>query len=363
MPNTDGDPLVSARPIIRLDGADNDALAQGLLALMVEEATEGLYRCEATFGNWGARGDEVDYLYFDRDTLDFGRRLAVRVGEGGTEAEIFDGQITGLEAEYPQARPPEIVVRAEDGLRNLRMTRRTRSFESVTDSDVIRQIASEHALQAEVDIDDLAHYVLAQVNQSDLAFVRQLARAVDAEVWVTADLLHVQARGRRETSDLTLSYGQELLAFSVLADLAKQRTSLTVSGWDVTQKQSIVHTATESAIQPELNGRSSGSSILQSAFGGRAEQIVHRVPTTTEEAHTMADAAYRQMARRFLTGHGVCRGDGRLRVGSAVTLQGLGTLFDGGYYVTEVRHTYNATDGYRTAFRVERPGLGDKVER
>ena len=363
MANIDRSRWYSARPVIRLAGADNEALGQGLLALMVVETTEGLYRCEATFGNWGAQDDGGDYFYLDRATLDFGRRLSVQVGEGGTEAEIFEGLITGLEAKYPQAGPPEIVVLAEDRLQDLRMTRRTRSFESVTDSDVIHQIASEHGLHTDVDIDDTAHHVLAQVNQSDLAFVRQLARAADAEVWVAEDTLHAQARGRRETSELTLTYGRKLLAFSVMADLAQQRTSLTVSGWDVTQKESLAHTATESTIQQELQGRSSGSSILQSAFGERAEQIVHRAPITTEEAHAMADAAYRQMARRFLTGQGVCKGDGRLRVGSAVTLQGLGTLFDGGYYVTEVQHTYNATEGYRTAFRVERPGLGNKVER
>ena len=28
-----------------------------LTSLIVEETTEGLYRCEATFGNWGTHGD------------------------------------------------------------------------------------------------------------------------------------------------------------------------------------------------------------------------------------------------------------------------------------------------------------------
>ena len=39
-------------------------------------------------------------------------------------------------------------------------------------------------------------------------------------------------------------------------------------------------------------------------------------------------------------------------------IAGLGSLFDGDYYVVRVRHTYNLADGYRTEFDVERPGLG-----
>jgi hypothetical protein len=41
-----------------------------------------------------------------------------------------------------------------------------------------------------------------------------------------------------------------------------------------------------------------------------------------------------------------------------VKLQGLGALFDGQYYVCEVRHTFDGQNGYCTHFAVERPGLG-----
>jgi len=75
-------------------------------------------------------------------------------------------------------------------------------------------------------------------------------------------------------------------------------------------------------------------------------------------ARSMAEASYRSRARRFVTGSALADGDARLRAGVTVTLSGLGSLFDGDYYVVRVRHTYNLTDGYRTEFDVERPGLG-----
>jgi phage protein D len=350
--------LYSARPSLLLDGQEEAGLGDGLLTLLVEETTEGLFRCEATFGNWGTANGGVDFLYFDRRVLDFGRSLAVQVGEGETEAQIFEGRIMALEAHYPQSRPPEIMALAEDRFQDLRMTRRTRSFEDVTDSDVVQQVASQHGLQSDIDVNGPSHRVLAQVNQSDLAFLRGRARAIDAEVWIEGNTLHAQARGRRDAGDVTLTHGLGLIEFTVLADLAGQCSSLTVSGWDVAAKESIEYEATPSAISAELNGHQSGSSVLSSAIGERAESIVHMVPRTLQEAQFLAEAHYRAKVRRFVAGRGVAEGDGRIRVGAHVTLQGLGALFDGEYYVTQARHTFTAQDGYRTYFSVERPGLG-----
>lgn len=140
--------------------------------------------------------------------------------------------------------------------------------------------------------------------------------------------------------------------FRATADIACQRTSVAVSGWDVEAKDSLDEESGEAAIQPELNGGSSGSRILQDRFVRRVDRLVHQVPLSAQEARTLADAHYRRMARRFVRGHAVAEGDGRLRVGSRVTMRGLGPLFDGEYYTCEVRHSFDAVNrtGFRTSF-------------
>ena len=348
----------TARPAVQVDGQDAPDLSDGLLTLLVEETTAGLYRCEATFGNWGTGNGDVDFLYFDRRLLDFGKPFGVTAGAGEGAREIFNGRIMALEAHYPQTRPPEIVVLAEDRFQDLRMTRRTRTFEDLSDQEVIEQIAAEYSLRTELDIDGPTHRVLAQVNQSDLAFLRERARAIDAELWLDDETLNVQARSRRDAGTISLTYGQGLIAFSVLADLAEQRTSLAVSGWDVAAKETIEHEADVSTIQSELNGHQGGAAVLERALGPRAERIVHMAPFTGQEAEYLAQANYRRTCRRFVTGRGVAEGDGRIRVGAHVELDGLGTLFNGEYTVTAARHTFNGQDGFRTTFTVERPGIG-----
>jgi phage protein D len=242
------------------------------------------------------------------------------------------------------------------------MTRCTRTFEDVSDEDVIRQIAQEHGLSPDISIQGPTYKVLAQVNQSDLAFLRERARSINAELWVEDKVLFAHSRTDRASKlgdPIDVIYGVNLFSFSVRADLAHQCTELGIAGWDVAAKDAIEETANESAISAELNdGETSGGSVLQQAFAERKERIVHMTPFTSDEARTFAQARYRERARCFVTGEGVADGDARIRVGTTLRLNGLGPLFNGKYYASRVRHTYDGTYGFRTEFEVERPGLG-----
>jgi phage protein D len=349
--------IASARPTFTVDGETKEGLAEDLMAMRVEETTDGLYACEVTLSNWGPQSNgEVGFAYLDRELLDFGTTLKIEALAGEERQTIFEGRVTGLESQVPGTEAPSVVVLAEDRLQDLRMTRRTRTFEDVSDRDVAQQIADDHNLDTDFDLDGPTHRVLAQVNQSDLAFLRDRARAADAEVWVEGKTLHVQARSRRDAGELTLSAGKALHAFTGRADLAHQQTEFTVSGWDAEAKESIAETADESAIQSEVNGGLSGASALEDALGARTEQMVHTAPATVPEARAVAEATFRQQARRFVEARGTAEGDARLRVGAQVEMGGVGGLFEGsGYTVTEVRHTFNLDDGYRTHFTAQRP--------
>ena len=359
MPDSGGAPgIYSSRPKISIDGREEASLAQQLQALFVEETVEGLYRCEATFSNWGPRDGRVGFLYFDRDTLEFGKSLKIEMGAGDAAGALFEGRMTGIEGRFAGARPPEVLVLAEDRLQDLRMTRRTRTFENVSDADVVRQVAQAHSLRADVDFSGPTHRVVAQVNQSDLAFVRQRARAAGAEVWVDGDTLKAKARTSRGAPRLTLTYGQGLLELAVLADLAHQASGFTVAGWDVSSKRAVSHRAGASVVQAELDGGDAGASVLDGTLGSRDQQVVHDHPVSEEEARALAEAHYAATARRFVVGNGVAEGDARLRVGAELELKEVGPLFEGKYVVTRVRHTFDAAAGFRSAFTAERASLG-----
>ena len=346
--------LKESRPTIVVDNELNGPLGGGLLTLMIVENTNGLYRCEAKFGNWGEKNSTTDFLYFDRSVLDFGKDFEIKLGNDS----IFKGKIMGLEGNFPEGQSPEISVLAEDRFQDLRMTRRTRTFTDVSDADVIKQIATDHGLTPEVDVPGPTYKVLAQVNQSDLAFIRDRARSIDAEVWMSDKTLHAKAHTGRNGDKLQMTYGNQLREFNVLADLAMQRTSVAVNGWNISNKAAMQFEATDAAISSELNGDTSGVSILQSALGERKEALAHTVPLNDQEAQHEAEAFFRMSARRFVVGHGIAETNKSLRAGSQLDLQGLGPLFNGKYYVAEVKHIFDSTKGLRSEFRSERVGIG-----
>ncbi|HEY6000576.1 MAG TPA: contractile injection system protein, VgrG/Pvc8 family [bacterium] len=346
--------LRSARPALLVGGRESSALEGGLIDLAIHESVEGLYRCEALFNNWGATAGGTGYLYFDRRILEFGKRFEVRLA-GDT---LFDGRIMALQAEFPEGAPPRVRVLAEDRLQDLRMTRRTRSFADASDADVVSQIARDHGLTPRTDISGPVHKVLAQVNQSDLAFIRERARAVGAEVWVDDTTLGVAPRAQRRRSGLRLVHGAKLREFAVVADLAGQCTELAYGGWDVAAKAAVKGAADATILRGELGTDESGAAVLRAAVGDRAQTIAHGVPHNAVEARARAESHFRALARRFVVGRGVAEPDARLRVGASVELQGLGPLFNGTYYVSETHTLFDGANGLRTAFAGERPGLG-----
>lgn len=346
--------LASARPKFFVGGEESTSLVGGLNYLLIVEKTDGLYRCEAKFGNWGPKDDKIDFLYFNRDILDFGKDFQVKIDKD----EIFKGKIFALEADFPEGKSPTITVLAEDALQNLRMTRRTRSFEDSSDEDIFRKIAQDHGLTSSINITSPTHKIVAQVNQSDLAFMRERARSIDAEIWVKDKELNVKTRSNRGQEKLQMKYGAQLREFCVIADLANQRTSVTASGWDVSAKETIKKEASDSAISSELGSDESGIGILKNAFGERKESIVHNAPVIGQEAQNVADSFMKTIARQFVVGRGTAEPNAKLKVGSRIELDGLGKLFNGKYYVSEIAHIFDNAKGFRTEFRAERLGIG-----
>jgi phage protein D len=247
------------------------------------------------------------------------------------------------------------VLFAEDTLMRLRLTRRSKTYENVSDADIAEAIAAEYGLTPQVDADGPTYDVVQQWNMSDLAFLRGRARLIQAEVWCQDDTLYFQTRDKRVATELTLVQGNHLIDVRLRADLAHQRTRVVVSGYDAAARDAIDEEAGPEAIQAEIAGGRTGPDVLQRAFGDFASYRVREAPLRSDQASAWARAEMLRRARAFVTVTGTTRGSPEVTVGSRLTLDGAGTPFNGsGYYATRVRHTYDLKNGHRTHFTAER---------
>ena len=344
-------PMRPARPTIEIDGRRAEKLESALLTMALADSVEGMARAELVFGNWGS-ADTPGFQHFDRKTIEFGKPITVKLADD----TMFEGRISAITADFPDGGPPTIGVLAEDRLQDLRMTRRTRTFESASIADVVRKIASDHGLTAQIDLQAATQKCIAQLNQSDLALLQDLARREDGLVWVEGTKLH--AARLRPADKVELRWAGSLREFHVEADLAGQRSAIVASGWNVADKKVATSRATDAAISAETGSDDGGAAILKSALGERTDTIAHALPRDDAEARAVAEAGFRHMARRFVSGSGVAETKAALRVGATLTLAGLGKMFDGDYRATAVSHLFDQAEGMRSEFRCERAGLG-----
>lgn len=342
-------------PEVALGGSVPESFPDLLTAVTVEETTAGLSRCEVRIDNWTNHSDGPDYLWRDRDLVDFGKTLDITMGPPDEQALVFSGKVTGIEADFAPTGP-SLVLLAEDGLKDLRLTRRTRTFENSTDAAAIEAVAGNHSLTPKVDIKGPEHAAICQLNQSDLAFVRDRALPYGADVWLDGRELHV---GKRTDEPIVLRYGRELLTVRLLADLTMQATEQRVTGWDPETKQAVSESAGQSTLGAELGSAVGGGDLVSGAFGGKPRPAIatlHRA-VTSKEAQDIAKGLYLERARRFVTGTGVVDGLALLRAGRAVDIVDIGPVLDGTYRLSRVLHRYDRAAGYRTEIDVERVGL------
>lgn len=350
--------LTFSAPIFEVDGDVKGELARDILRLEVKENTAGLKTLTARLIAQGPeeQSSEQRLLYLDGSIVDFGKKVSVVLGASSAAAHtVFTGWISALEADFQEGKAPEVVFFAEDKLMKLRMTRRMKTYENMSDADIASAIASEHGLTPAVDADGPTYDIVQQWNMSDLAFLRDRARKIQAEVWVEDETLNFKSRGNRTATELTLVAGNQLISVRARADLAHQRTKVKVSGYDASQRDRIEEEAGADAIQAEATSGLTGPAVLERAFGERISQRVREVPLKSNEASERARAEMLRRARGFVTVTGMTRGSADMVVGSKLTLERTGHPFEGpGYYVTSVCHTYDLQNGFRTNFEAER---------
>lgn len=352
------DPLYApAGPVFTVDGTPAPSMARDCVRLEVDEGVEGLrtVRVHLFAVGAGATGPTDRLIYLDGGVLDFGKSIRVAVGPDVNQRTVFDGVISSIEAVFTDGHPPMVVMNAEDALMGLRMTRRMRSYPQTTDGEIAEAIARQHGLQSSVDVDGPRYDVVQQMNQSDLAFLRDRARLIQAELWCEGRTLHFSSRSNRPGPTLTLVRGNHLLSVRLCADLAHQRSQVVVTGYDAQNKDVIDERAGPDAIDSEVSGGRTGPRTVERALGPSVTLRVRDAALTSTEATAWAKAEMLRRARRFVSVMGTTRGSPELAVGSRLTLRDVGAPFDGaGYYVTRVTHTFDLQRGLRTNFEAER---------
>jgi uncharacterized protein involved in type VI secretion and phage assembly len=333
---------------ITLGGSPLDpALEARLLEVRVETTTGLPDVCTLRFAEDADAGGNLTVI--DDARLKLGAPVTVKLGKpvGGALAEVFDGEMTTIEAEFgprPGGEPVlELVVTCHD--RSHRMHRRTttRTFRQMTVTDIARKMAGEHGLKVGqlANLPGGAAEERHQVGETDWAYLARLVAVSGGELDIAGGALHIVDPTKSSAAVAELIWGETLERFRPRVSSVGQVATVDVRGWDVKRKQSAPKSGTPKA----------STTVQDSSVKGVVSGTKVLVATAPVSNAAEADAAAKAIATRLgherVQGEATATGDPLLLAGAYVKLSGVGTRFGGTHRIVSAVHVQGA-GGYRT---------------
>ena len=356
-----------ALPSLKVNGEPAPkTLMEDILQIVVEESLQlpGMFTLVIQNAYFSGRNEEP-WRY--KDLLQIGKTVKIGFSASTTESKDFDeknegslieGEITAIETHFSEQSQAPVIVRGYDTMHRLYRGQYNRSFQNVTDSDVVKKIAEEAGIQIKtLDNSGEPHDYLFQENQTNMAFLRERASRIGFELFNQDGKLHF--RKPKPGDELALKWLKNLSSFRVRVSSAEQVKEVEVRAWDYGEKRAIVSTKrTDEVITKTDNGKGSDSSTK---FNGKPSTpkriVVDRPVFNPKEADAIAQAVFNELSGQFVCADAKAEGNPKIRPGRVVKLEGMGQ-HSGKYYVTETRHLYYERV-YTTEFSVRGLRGGD----
>jgi len=307
-------------------------------------------------------------------TFDLDNRLQLAIGYAPDPLdEVFEGDVTGVEVNFPNGGMPTLNMVAHDYLQRLSRGSNARGFGPLPDLLVAAILGAKNLLIPQLDpalvAEDYALHVLDQVfkgtgvkqaasgsGQTDLQLLQAIAGKYDANYWVDGDVIHLARFLEDFEPRLTLTWGQSLLDFS-----PKVSTIGQVAAVSMKFTLRVIPLDFLVTVSWDFDRESVGISIVPGkaapaapAFGKPTLEIIDQPISSEADIAKSSLRIYSKLRAKLnarLTGSGSAIGDPRIRAGAMIRLDGLGPDFSGNYRVASATHAIDS-GGYKTTFQV-----------
>lgn len=280
--------------------------------------------------------------------LKIGAKVTISAGPPGAESpdELMIGEVTSIETEYDRLGT-RATVRGYDLLHRLAAGTRTRSFENATYADVVKKIASEAGLEADVDSTSGTIDHVIQANVSDLQFVYQLGQRCGYDVSVKDQKLLFKQRvkassgpgpGENDSKDpRQLVWGERLLEFRARISAAAQVKDVKVRGWDPKNQEAVIGKAEAATDSARLTTKPAD---LAKTSRGKTFTVADRPIASQGLADSLAKSVAEQVSSSAYEATALVVGSPKLKSGVAVTVSKVDENLAGDWVITTARHEF-----------------------
>jgi uncharacterized protein len=359
------------------------ALRASVIRISYQDGIEGADRVEMTLAN-----ERLQWL--DHPLLQVDNGFALSLGYAGDRSEeLFVGEITGVNASFPNSGMPTLTVVAHDFLQRLTHGAKDRAFRisipsignfPLPDVAVVAIATATNLLIPDPDpiggalsfLTTLATYLVApaiaqkgvriQRGESDFEFLSAIAKQNGWEMYIDHTLeprgyvLKFQFLVQDYAPSLALKWGASLMEFTPRLTAVGDVFGVSATVWVDSLKMEFVivlswdydRAAFNLVVYPGLVGDL--DSIVGSEAAGKTISIK---PASFALAPQKILSELLPRLNNRLTGTGSAVGDLRIKAGAVINLEGLGDQFSGLYRITSATHSIDS-GGYRTSFEVRK---------
>jgi phage protein D len=292
------------------------------------------------------KGNEGEDQPIDSHPFDIGKALEVKLGarEQLTTTSLFKGQIVSQEVNFG-AGGIELLVRGYDRSHALIRSRKVRTFQNQTTSDIVARVLKDAQFTPQCDPTSDPHDFMQQDNETDWDFIWRLAERVGFE-FVVQDT-NAYFRKPSAENPVALSWPLTLRSFSPRVTATQQAQQVTLGAFDPKAKQAIGVTAS-SPNQVARIGMERAT--VAGAFDGADIHIATEPVQSASEGQGVAQALLDKLANGYIAAEGVSDGNPQIRAGTCVQVDGVGQKFSGLYRVAAATHVLRGGATYETHF-------------
>jgi phage protein D len=349
-----------------LDDSGNEELLQpedvNILAFEYHDKERAADKCMLTVDNF-------DLSHFDNPVWKQGHRVRVSWGYPGRMAPAricVIRKVTGFTQLKVEANGLEVALN--------RITR-SRTFENITTSEIINQIARENGYGDDaVDIQEteVRREHVVQANLTDYQFIRRLAHRVNYEFFLDWDGFHFHERRLDQRSHKTVTWYTEQVQPEILSINVKSDITARPGRTRVVNRDPVDRTNSDAAAdnQSDTNHGTTGFNIV--AADAETAQLTGQVLVaqeqqtqgsgqTEEEAEEEAQARRRRAAIAAVKMTMTLVGDPFVLAKAIIRVEGIGQRLSGNYYVKDAKHAI--TSDYKTTLELVKDATGSYARR
>lgn len=342
-----------------------DEAAPDLFLSLLEMDVEEDHRMAASFRIKVAitRQDDGLWTLLEDERIKPWAKVTISVNVSDEEQEIVSGYITQLKPHIaPDENSSYLEIWGMDSSCLMSLEEKIKAWPNMSDSDIAGQIFAEYNLTPEVDDTSVIHdEAIATIIQrdTDIQFLKRLARRNGFECFVNGDtgFFRKPVLDAEPLPFLAAHFGCETNLVSFEAKLNSFRpTKVEMHQIDTVAKQ--VQDALVEAGEQELLGRDRAESVAVPNGIVPRLQVRQAVAVNQPEMENLCRALFDE-AEWLIEANGeietVLYG-AVLRAKSLVPIKGVGEVFSGTYYITNVKHSFKP-DNYSQHFKARRNAL------